>query len=120
MLFILGTDAFSTINSWHKWKEILNYCHLVLINRNGGKSTTKTMPLEVQGLFKDNGTKDINELKKNTHGKIYSISMPAFDESSSEIRDRSMKNLNINEFLPKTIQDYINNNDLYKLPGQNK
>jgi nicotinic acid mononucleotide adenylyltransferase len=46
--------------------------------------------------------------------------MPAFDESSSEIRDRSMKNLNINEFLPKTIQDYINNNDLYKLPGQNK
>ena len=113
-------DAFSTINSWHKWKEILNYCHLVLINRNGGKSTTKTMPLEVQGLFKDNGTKDINELKKNTHGKIYSISMPAFDESSSEIRDRSMKNLNTNKFLPKTIQDYINNNDLYKLPGQNK
>ena len=120
LLFILGTDAFSTINSWHKWKEILNYCHLVLINRNGGKSTIKTMPLEVQELFKDNGTKDINELKKNTHGKIYPILMPAFDESSSEIRDRSMKNLNINEFLPKTIQDYINNDNLYKLPGQNK
>ena len=120
LLFILGTDAFSTINSWHKWKEILNYCHLVLINRNGGKSTIKTMPLEVQELFKDNGTKDINELKKNTYGKIYPISMPALDESSREIRDKSMKNLNINEFLPKTIQDYINNNDLYKLPGQNK
>ena len=38
LFFILGTDAFSKINSWHKWNEILNYCHLVLINRDGDKS----------------------------------------------------------------------------------
>ena len=120
LLFILGTDAFSTINSWHKWKEILNYCHLVLIDRGGEESNITTMSEEVQEFFKDNGTKDINELKKNTRGKIYPISMPVFDKSSSEIRDRSMKNLNTNKFLPKTIQDYINNNELYKDPGQNK
>ena len=46
--------------------------------------------------------------------------MPIFDESSSEIRDRSMKNLDINNFLPEAIKDYINKNGLYKLPGHNK
>ena len=46
--------------------------------------------------------------------------MPMYEESSSEIRDRSMKNLDINDFLPNTIQDYINHNGLYKLPGHIK
>ena len=120
LLFILGTDAFSTINSWYKWNEILSYCHLVLIERGGEKSDIEIMPIEVREFFKDNTTNDINDLKNKNHGTIYPISMPVFKESSSEIRDRSMKNLDIKNFLPKTIQDYINHNGLYKLPGHNK
>ena len=120
LLFILGTDAFSTINSWYKWKEILSYCHLVLIERGSEKSDIGKMSVEVQEFFKDNVASDINELKKIGHGKIYPLPMSVFRESSSEIRDRSMKNLNIKKFLPKTIQDYINHNGLYKLPGHNK
>ena len=119
-LFILGTDAFSTINSWHKWNEILNFCHLVLIKRNGEKSDIEAMPIEVQEFYKNNITNDIDELKKNTHGTIYPIPMSVFGESSSEIRDRSMKNLDINNLLPMSIQDYIDHNGLYKLPGHNK
>ena len=51
---------------------------------------------------------------------LIDLLMPIFDESSSEIRDRSMKNLDINNFLPEAIKDYINKNGLYKLPGHNK
>ena len=120
LLFILGTDAFSTINFWYKWNEILSYCHLVLIERGSEKSDIGKMSVEVQEFFKDNIANDINELKKIDHGKIYPIPMSVFRESSSEIRDRSMKNLDIKKFLPKTIQDYIKNNGLYKLPGHNK
>ena len=120
LLFILGTDAFSTINSWYKWNDILNYCHLVLIERSGKKSNIETMSREVQEYFKENKTNNINDLKKYNHGLIYPILMPIFDESSSEIRDRSMKNLDINNFLPEAIKDYINKNGLYKLPGHNK
>jgi len=120
LLFILGTDAFSTINFWYKWNEILSYCHLVLIERGSEKSDIGKMSVEVQEFFKDNVANDINELKKIGHGKIYPLPMSVFRESSSEIRDRSMKNLNNKKFLPKTIQDYIKNNGLYKLSGHNK
>lgn len=119
-LFILGTDAFSTINSWHKWKEILNYSHLLLIKRSGDQSNIEVMPTEIQRFFNDNITNDINDIKKNKHGLIYTLSMPLFNESSSEIRNRLKKNLGVKEFLPKTIQSYINQNSLYKLPGHNK
>ena len=120
LLFILGTDAFSTINSWYKWNEILSYCHLVLIERGIEKSDIETMQTEVQEFFKDNITNNINVLKKNNHGAIYPIPMSLFQESSSEIREKFKKNLDINDFLPKTIQDYINHNKLYRLPGHNK
>ena len=120
LLFILGTDAFATINSWYKWGEILSYCHLVLIERLGEKANINTMPTEVQEFFKDNISNDINDLKKNNFGKIYPIPMSLFQESSSEIRDKSMNNLDVKNFLPRTIQDYIIQNGLYKLPGHNK
>ena len=120
LLFILGTDAFATINSWYKWGEILSYCHLVLIERLGEKANINTMPTEVQEFFKDNISNDINDLKKNNFGKIYPIPMSLFQESSSEIRDKSMNNLDVKNFLPRTIQNYIIQNRLYKLPGHNK
>ena len=120
LLFILGTDAFATINSWYKWGEILSYCHLVLIERLGEKANINTMPTEVKEFFKDNISNDINDLKKNNFGKIYPIPMSLFQESSSEIRDKSMNNLDVKNFLPRTIQNYIIQNRLYKLPGHNK
>ena len=120
LLFIIGSDAFSTINLWNNWKEILSFCHLVLVERGGGQSKVDTIPTEVQRFFKDNISRDIDELKKNTHGKIYPLSIPVLSESSSEIRARAMKNLDIKEFLPEVIQDYITHNGLYKLLGHNK
>ena len=120
LLFILGTDAFSTINSWYKWNEILSYCHLVLIERLGEKAKINSMPTEVQEFFKDNIANGINDLKKNNYGKIYPIPMSVFQESSSEIRDRTMNNLDVKNFIPRTVQDYIIHNGLYKLPGHNK
>ena len=78
------------------------------------------MPNEVKIFFNDNVTNDINDLMKNNQGKIYPIQMPMFDESSSQIRDRLKKNLDIKDLIPKTIHDYIEQNSLYNLPGHSK
>ncbi|MDB4040283.1 nicotinate (nicotinamide) nucleotide adenylyltransferase [Methylophilaceae bacterium] len=120
LIFILGADVFSTINKWHKWKEILNYCHLVLVDRTSVESDINNMPNEVKIFFNDNVTNDINDLMKNDQGKIYPIQMSMFDESSSQIRDRLKKNLDIKDLIPKPIHDYILQNSLYNLPGHNK
>ena len=120
LFFILGTDVFSTINSWYQWKEILNYCHLVLIKRVDGQSDIETMPADVKIFFNENITNDIDALKNQNHGKIYPIPMSFYNESSSEIRNRLNKNIGITKLIPKTIEDYIYLNGLYKLPGHTK
>ena len=29
--WILGQDAFATLPTWHRWRELLNYCNLVVV-----------------------------------------------------------------------------------------
>ena len=111
--FILGSDAFSSINSWYKWKEILNYSHLLLIERRDNKLNSSDIPSEVKKFFKKNITKDINDLKKYKHGLIYSLSMPFFDNSSSEIKNKLRRDLDVKNLLPKIIQEYIAKHNLY-------
>jgi nicotinate-nucleotide adenylyltransferase len=111
--FILGSDAFSSINSWYKWKELLDYSHLLLVERCDNKLSSNDMPSEVQKFLKKNITKNINDLKKYKHGLIYNLSMPFFDNSSSEIKNRLRKSLDVKNLLPKIIQEYIAQHNLY-------
>jgi len=33
LCFILAMDAFAHFNQWRQWQEILNHCHLIVVNR---------------------------------------------------------------------------------------
>ena len=33
-VLIMGSDALATINQWYQWEMILNYCHILVVNRN--------------------------------------------------------------------------------------
>ena len=120
LIFIIGKDAFSSINKWYRWDEILRYCHLVLVDRSPIKLNTNKISTEVQLFLNDNLTTDINDLKKYNQGKIYSIQMPNFEESSSQIRYGLNKDLDIKKLIPEAIHNYILHNKLYNSSGHNK
>jgi nicotinate-nucleotide adenylyltransferase len=120
LIFIIGKDAFSSINKWYRWDEILRYCHLVLVDRSPIRLNTNKISTEVQSFLNDNLTTDINDLKKYNQGKIYSIQMPNFEESSSQIRCGLNKDLDIKKLIPEAIHNYILHNKLYNSSGHNK
>ena len=33
LYFILGIDAFLQLPQWYQWQQLLDYCHLIIINR---------------------------------------------------------------------------------------
>ena len=74
----------------------------------------------MQLFLNDNLTTDINDLKKYNQGKIYSIQMPKFEESSSQIRYGLNRDLDIKKLIPEAIHNYILHNKLYNLAGHNK
>mgnify|MGYP006103814777 CR=1 FL=1 len=36
--FIMGADSLISLNKWKKWKEILNFCNILVFNRYGYKA----------------------------------------------------------------------------------
>ncbi len=33
LCLILATDAFASLNQWHQWHQLLDYCHLIIVER---------------------------------------------------------------------------------------
>jgi len=118
--FILGSDAFSSINSWHKWKELLKYSHIIIIERANNKLYSDNMPTEVQAFFENNLTKDINDLKKYSKGYIFVLPIPMYKYSSSEVKSNLKNNTEIKSMLPKIVQEYISSHKLYLDSGHIK
>ena len=118
--FILGSDAFSSINSWHKWKELLEYSHIIIIERANNKLYSDNMPTEVQAFFENNLTKDINDLKKYSKGYIFVLPIPMYKYSSSEVKRNLKNNTEIKSMLPKIVQEYISSHKLYLDSGHIK
>jgi len=120
LLFILGSDAFEKIESWHKYKEILNFCHLIVIQRpNYQIPDSKTLNKYIQ----KHQCSNINDITDSPHGKIYFFDGPLIDISASDIRKHFdfTNNCNIAESiqtisrsLPLEVKDYIFQNGLYQ------
>jgi nicotinate-nucleotide adenylyltransferase len=101
---IIGMDSFMQFNSWKQRGEFFNYVHIVVLGRPGYEIDNLTLT-----SFKTTQNKQL--LAEHQSGLLYFSSCPVIDVSSSEIRGKIAANKNLDDFLPKTIINYIKNND---------
>ena len=78
------------------------------------------MPNEVQDFLISNTTKDINALKKNKNGYIYTLPTVFYENSSTEIKNKLKKNASTRKMLPEIIREYILRHKLYSVTGHIK
>lgn len=98
LYLITGADAFLTLSSWHKAKEIFSLAHILTVVR-------------------DNDSIEILKSKAEEY-KIYDakctlVSTPVGSVSSTEIRDNLRNREDVSRFLPPGVFDYIKENGLY-------
>lgn len=94
--FIIGTDAFAKIESWHRAGELKNLVNFIVFVRE-----------------KDFDEEPLLTLKQK--GYNYTLAkMPFIDISSSEVREKIKKNIDIYDIVPKETADYIKENELYR------
>ena len=117
--FILGSDALSTINTWHKWKDLIKFAHLIIIKRPGSILKKDINP-EINQFIKKYSTFNLEDLKNSRHGLIYTLKMNLIDISSSEIKYKLKNHYNLSELIPEAVQAYIAKKQLYSSAGQSK
>lgn len=111
---ILGYDAFNSLNQWHQWQDIINYAHLVVINRN--TLATASLPDSVKSLLKTRQQSDKKIVKQQASGAIYEFNAGTYDSSSTEIRAalKQGQDSTIKEQVPKHVYQYIKSTGLYQ------
>ena len=99
LYFIVGADNAGDILNWKRAGELLKEIEFIIVTRPG----------KWEESFNDDITK-IRELG----GKVNVLEIPLIPIKSTEIRERIINGKSIRYIVPREVEDYINENGLYK------
>jgi nicotinate-nucleotide adenylyltransferase len=111
--WLMGSDAFANLNAWHRWQELLNYAHLVVVKRPGNHDLSK-LNAEMKKLLSTHEAKHTDEIKQQAHGKILIQEISALDISSTQIRENIAHEKDVSAIVPPAALQYIQSHQLYK------
>ena len=113
LCFILSTDAFADFNQWHQYLVILEYCHLIVINRPNYHLPQQKW---LDDLLSQHQTKNLKDLNQFLFGKIFFQFLPTLQISATQIRNLLAKGdyKTVTLLLPKKVLSYIKEHKLYQ------
>ncbi len=113
LCLILGSDAFVKLNTWHRWHELLDYCHIILVQRPNAAPDKPKLPDELTALLHDHYTENVADLSKKSAGYIHMQKITALDISATKIREACKKGGSSRYLLPDNVIEYIRDHHLY-------
>jgi len=113
LCWLMGSDAFAHLNAWHRWQELLNYAHLVVVKRPHSDDLSK-LNAEMKKLLITHEAKRSEEIKQHAHGKILIQEVAALDISSTQIRKNIAHGKDASVLVPTAALQYIQSHQLYK------
>jgi len=107
LVWVLGSDAFQGLPTWHRWRDLLDLAHLVVLQRPG-------TPLAWQEPLADQVRK--RRIQAAPHvpgGGILFLDAPMQDVSASAVRAKLGAGQAVDDLLPAAVYTYIKANALY-------
>jgi len=113
LCWLMGSDAFAHLNAWHRWQELLNYAHLVVVKRPHSDDLSD-LNTDIQMLRNQHETYSVEDLRQQPCGRTLVQEIAALDISSSMIRDKLKKHEDVSKLLPHEVLHYIQQHHLYQ------
>lgn len=112
LCWIMGSDAFVKLNTWHRWKEMLNHCHIILVER---PNTEKQPALadELATFLQDNYTENVDDLHEKSAGYIHMQAITPLDISATKIRAALKIGQSARYLMSDKVIEYITKHQLY-------
>jgi nicotinate-nucleotide adenylyltransferase len=113
LVFLLGSDAFARIDTWHRWTELFDLAHFaVAVRADDPQWFTKgpgSFPREIWPRI----TLNLRELLAVPAGKVMTFSMTPLAISSTAIRAAAAEGSSIRYLTPDSVVEYIRSHRLY-------
>ena len=107
---LMGMDAFLDFDKWHKWQEILELAHVIVLKRPGSQEPVKGKLAEV---LSEHQLDSIDDMKLEQAGKILFYPVTQIDISASQIREAFCKEKSCRFLLPDPVIDIIEKENVY-------
>jgi nicotinate-nucleotide adenylyltransferase len=107
---IMGSDAFLKLDTWHRWQELLHYCHIVLVQRPNHNQLNQGL----QTYLAQHYTENPDDLMQQSVGHLHMQAITALDISSTFIRQQIKSEQSIRYLVPDSVFSYINEYHLYR------
>ena len=116
LALLVGADAFRGLPGWHRWEQLFDLAHVVVIPRPG-IVLAENLPLSLAVQWRARISGDPDHLRARPAGSIYVQPVTAQPISSTAIRaalarDKA-KSVEIAGLLPAAVLAYIESNRLY-------
>ncbi len=111
LCMVLGCDALLDISAWHRWQELLDWSHIIVIARPGWqlpKVGTVAQWLNTHRLD------DLHALRERPTGGIVIQELRPLAISSTEIRELLAAGRSARYLIPQSVLDYIQLHNLYR------
>lgn len=106
----MGTDAFASLGSWHRWERIVELAHLIVIERPGFALPETGA---VAQYLDHHRVADMAELWDRPAGGVWTVHLTHLDISATDIRRRIGIGRSARFLLPDTVWVYIQQKGLY-------
>ncbi|MDO9164253.1 MAG: nicotinate-nucleotide adenylyltransferase [Methylococcaceae bacterium] len=108
LLLFIGSDAFENLTSWHRWQQLFDYAHLVVLTRPGYAIKL------LDSFFNPRLANAKTELSKTPAGSIFFQPVTQLDISATAIRNMIALKQSPRFLLPDAVIEYIQQHQLYQ------
>ena len=106
LAFVLGMDAFLAFRSWHRWQEIMQLAHLVVMSRPG------YLP-DLHDWYGELLAQTTCELRSTAARRVTFLSVTPLEISATKIREACKNNKSVRFLVPDDVYQYIERYRLY-------
>ena len=110
LFLLLGWDAFCGLPTWHRWEELLQHCHILVLQRPDADSEP---PDALRNLLAARSVSDPLALK-GASGQIAFVWQTPLAVSATQIRQLLASGKSVRYLVPDAVLAYIDAHGLYR------
>ncbi|MFT5482571.1 MAG: nicotinate-nucleotide adenylyltransferase [Halieaceae bacterium] len=110
VFLLLGSDSFASFDQWYRWDELIELCHLVVVERLGVPAIYSQ---PVRELLRSRQVDSVESMHESAGGLILSLILTPWQVSATAVREAIDRGESTRYLLPDAVLRYISDNQLY-------
>lgn len=110
LFLVVGWDAFCGLPGWHRWQQLLDHCHILVMQRPDADSEA---PETLRDLLAARSVSGPQALA-GCGGQIAFVWQTPLEVSATKIRQLLASNRSVRFLVPDAVLAYINAHGLYR------